>query len=176
MQIEQLKHYAYKKLKQTGIVLREDEIKQIEIADFGLNEFETTGLMLYTYENNDRYCAKELILLANQTCPEHKHPPVFKNNQQIDIGKRETFRCRQGKVYLYVEGLKTEQPQTQAPKGSQEHYSVFHEISMQAGDQYTIEPNTLHWFKSGSEGAIVTEFSSSSRDELDIFTDPRIKR
>ena len=44
------------------------------------------------------------------------------------------------------------------------------------GDQYTIPPNTLHWFQSGDEGAIVSEFSSTSRDESDIFTDPRIKR
>ena len=40
----------------------------------------------------------------------------------------------------------------------------------------TIPPNTLHWFQSGDEGSLVSEFSSTSRDEFDIFTDPRIKR
>lgn len=34
----------------------------------------------------------------------------------------------------------------------------------------------LHWFQAGDEGAVVSEFSSTSRDEFDIFTDPRIKR
>ena len=28
----------------------------------------------------------------------------------------------------------------------------------------------------GDEGAIVSEFSTASRDELDIFTDPRVER
>ena len=44
------------------------------------------------------------------------------------------------------------------------------------GDQYTIPPDTLHWFKAGTEGAIVSEFSSTSRDDLDVFTDPAIRR
>ena len=30
--------------------------------------------------------------------------------------------------------------------------------------------------RSLDEGAIVSEFSSTSRDEFDVFTDPRIKR
>jgi D-lyxose ketol-isomerase len=44
------------------------------------------------------------------------------------------------------------------------------------GEQYTIPPNTLHSFEAGEEGAIVSEFSTTSRDDLDIFTDPRIVR
>jgi D-lyxose ketol-isomerase len=37
-------------------------------------------------------------------------------------------------------------------------------------------PNTLHWFQAGGEGAIVSEFSTRSADDRDIFTDPRIRR
>jgi len=44
------------------------------------------------------------------------------------------------------------------------------------GEQYTIPPNTLHSFEAGDEGAIVSEFSTKSRDALDVFTDPRIVR
>ena len=44
------------------------------------------------------------------------------------------------------------------------------------GQQLTIQPDTLHWFQAGREGAIVTEFSTRSRDELDVFTDPQIVR
>ena len=40
--------------------------------------------------------------------------------------------------------------------------------------KYTIMPNTLHWFQAGPEGAVVSEFSTKSRDEFDIYTDPRI--
>jgi D-lyxose ketol-isomerase len=42
--------------------------------------------------------------------------------------------------------------------------------------QYTIEPDTLHWFQAGDDGAVVSEFSTQSRDGLDVFTDPRIQR
>jgi hypothetical protein len=37
-------------------------------------------------------------------------------------------------------------------------------------------PDTLHWFQAGDEGAVVSEFSTESRDDLDVFTDPRIRR
>lgn len=37
-------------------------------------------------------------------------------------------------------------------------------------------PNTRHWFQAGDEGAVISEFSTKSYDEYDIFTDPRIKR
>ncbi|MHB1630169.1 MAG: D-lyxose/D-mannose family sugar isomerase, partial [Bacilli bacterium] len=55
-------------------------------------------------------------------------------------------------------------------------YTVFCEIELKPGDQYTIAPDTLHWFQAGAEGAVVSEFSSTSRDESDMFTDPRIQR
>jgi len=47
---------------------------------------------------------------------------------------------------------------------------------LQPGQQYTIPPDTLHWFQAGDEGAIVSEFSTRSHDEFDIFTDPQIRR
>jgi D-lyxose ketol-isomerase len=158
-------------LQQVGIALTDEELENIEIAEFGLDELERTGLELIIYENNDRYCAKELVLFPGQTCPEHRHPPVGN-----DPGKMETFRCRWGKVWLYVEGEPTSGYQGTVPEGSEAYYSVFHEIELNPGDQYTIPPNTLHWFQAAGDGAIVSEFSSTSRDEFDIFTDTRIKR
>ncbi len=47
---------------------------------------------------------------------------------------------------------------------------------LRPGEQYTIPPDTLHWFQAGREGAVVTEFSSASRDDLDVFTDPAVRR
>lgn len=158
-------------LEQVGICLTPAEREQIEIAEFGLGELERTGLELVVYVNTDRYCAKELVLFPGQTCPEHRHPPVGS-----DPGKMETFRCRWGKVWLYVEGQTTIPTQATVPAGSEAYYTVFHEIELTPGQQYTIPPNTLHWFQAAGEGAIVSEFSSTSRDEFDIFTDPRIKR
>lgn len=158
-------------LDRVGIELTPEERANIEVAEFGLDELEQTGLELVVYVNTDRYCAKELVLFPRQTCPEHRHPPVGDNP-----GKMETFRCRWGKVWLYVEGDPTPDIQARVPEGGEAYYTVFHEIELLPGDQYTIPPNTLHWFQAGDEGAVVSEFSSTSRDEFDIFTDTRIKR
>lgn len=170
-EVRQAQNKAADMLAQAGIELTPAERENIEVAEFGLGELALTGLELVVYVNTDRYCAKELVLFPRQTCPEHRHPPVGE-----DPGKMETFRCRQGKVWLYVEGAATRPVQANLPAGSEPYYTVFHEIEINPGEQYTIPPNTLHWFQAGDEGAIVSEFSSTSRDEHDIFTDPRIKR
>ncbi|WP_409342503.1 D-lyxose/D-mannose family sugar isomerase [Paenibacillus sp. MBLB4367] len=157
--------------RKAGIVLTPEERDGIEIAEFGLGQLERQGLELITYVNTDRYCAKELVLFPRQTCPEHKHPPVGS-----EPGKMETFRCRYGSVFLYVEGEPAPALKAVIPEGSEPYYTVFHEIELTPGQQYTIPPDTLHWFQAGDEGAVVSEFSSTSRDESDIFTDPNIKR
>lgn len=154
-----------------NIVLTEQEKNNIEIADFGLNEFEETGLAIVVYVNTERCCAKELVLFPRQTCPEHRHPPIGN-----EAGKEETFRCRWGKVYLYVEGKPAETPSAKPPRGREDTYTVWHEVVLNPGDQYTLKPNTLHWFQAGEEGAVISEFSTSSRDEADIFTDLQIVR
>ncbi|WP_391571964.1 D-lyxose/D-mannose family sugar isomerase [Cohnella sp.] len=170
-EVKRAQKRAAELLADAGIVLNDAERENIEVAGFGLGDLESQGLELITYVNTDRYCAKDLVLFPRQTCPEHIHPPI-----NGEPGKMETFRCRWGHVYLYVEGEATAAPQAVVPAGSEPYYTVFHEIVLKPGEQYTIPPNTKHWFQGGSEGAIVSEFSSTSRDEFDIFTDPRIER
>ncbi|WP_167630079.1 D-lyxose/D-mannose family sugar isomerase [Listeria valentina] len=159
----------------SGIAFTEEELKNIDYADFGLNRLETEGLNLIVYVNNDTYCAKEMVLLPGQTCPEHRHP---RRGAHLEIeGKRETFRCRKGKVYLYVEGEEnTAAIKSTIPAGQEAYYTVRHEIELNPGEQYTIEPDTLHWFQAGEEGAIISEFSTPSDDPSDIFTNPNIER
>lgn len=159
---------AAEMLASAGIAITDAEARDLEIADFGLGRLDSEGLEIVVYANNERYCAKELVMFPNQTCPEHRHPPV-----EGRPGKQETFRCRVGEVYLYVPGDPTASPKAKVPH---EHYTVFSEIVLKPGEQYTLPPETLHWFQAGSEGAIVSEFSSPSVDEADIFTDPNIKR
>ena len=142
--------YSAEQFAAAGIELTAEERGRIEVADFGLGDLRKTGLMLLVYVNTDRYCAKELVLYPGQACPEHRHPPF-----DGMPGKEETFRCRRGSVDLWVDGRK---------------------ITLRPGEQFTIPPDTLHWFQAGAEGAVVSEFSSASRDDLDVFTDPRIVR
>ncbi len=159
-------------LRKARVPVTPNEIETMEIADLGLGDIKRMGLAVIVYENNDRYCAKELVLLPRQICPEHRHPRVNGRN----LGKKETFRCRYGEVYLYVAGERTPRPRARVPRAYKPYMSVWHEIVLRPGDQYTLPPNSLHWFQAGGKGAIVSEFSSTSTDENDIFTDPRIRR
>ncbi len=167
-QVRSAREMARAYLERAGIVLTPAESVGIEVADFGLGELETTGLQLVTYVNTDRVCAKELVLFPGQTCPEHRHPPVAG-----EPGKEETFRCRRGTVYLHVEGEPTPEPRATPPG---EHYDSMHEVVLEPGEQYTIPPDTWHWVPAGPEGARVSEFSSTSVDESDVFRDPRVDR
>jgi D-lyxose ketol-isomerase len=168
----ELKERSYKMLQKAGIVITPEEKENIEIADCGFDDIENCGLQIVVYENNDRYCAKELILFPRQMCPEHRHPPIDESN----IGKQETFRCRWGKVYLYVEGEPTPNPKAKVMEKYRDYLTVWKEIVLHPGDQYTLLADTKHWFQAGDEGCVVSEFSSTSLDETDIFTDPRVQR
>ena len=155
--------------EKAGIVLSDEEKKNIEVCDFGIGIVQKVGLQLLTYINTDRVCAKEMVLMPGQTCPEHKHIPT--NGME---GKEETFRCRYGKVYLYVSGNgNKEDVQARIPETD---VSVFHEVVLNPGDQYTIMPETWHWFQAGEYGAVISEFSTRSTDETDQFTDKRLVR
>lgn len=157
--------------EKAGIVLTLEEKENIEVVDFGFGDLARIGLEIVTYVNTERCCAKEMVMFPHQTCPEHRHPNV--NGQ---LGKEETFRCRWGKVYLYVPGRKTPKPHCAPPKGREKHYKVWREVELQPGRQYTLFPDTLHWFQAGDEGAVLSEFSTKSWDEKDIFTDPAVQR
>jgi len=163
-------------MRAAGLVLHPSEEDAVEIADFGLGRFAEFGLAIHVYVNTDRCCAKELMMLPGQICPEHRHPPL-----DGDPGKEETFRVRQGVVDLFVPGHRqdTDERSTalaRVPADKQQAFTMFKCIHLEPGDQYTLRPNTPHWFVAGPDGAIVSEFSTRSRDEADVFTDPAIRR
>lgn len=162
---------AVEYLKKARIAITSEEKNRIEVVDLGLGRLNEVGLEIVVYENNDKYCAKELILLPRQICPEHRHPDIG-----LRRGKMETFRCRWGEVHLYVPGRKTRNPRARIPNDRKPYHTVWHEIILKPGHQYTVPPDTLHWFQGGKEGAVVSEFSTTSVDEKDIFTDPNIER
>lgn len=157
-----------------GIILTDKEKENIEVSDFALNNINKVGLQLIVYVNTEKCCAKEMYLEPFQTCPEHIHVNGVDENGKPFEGKEETFRVRKGTCYLYIggEGKKEDIKATIPPTD----VTVFHEIILKEGQQWTLYPNTWHWFQAGPEGCIVSEFSTKSRDEFDVFTDKRIKR
>lgn len=169
--LEEAQARAAAALQAAGIVLTSAECANIEVADFGLNDLEHIGLEIVVYVNTARVCAKELVLFPGQICPEHRHPTV--NGRP---GKEETFRCRAGQVFLYVPGEPAVAPKGHIPADKADVFTVWHEFVLNPGEQYTLMPDTLHWFQGGPQGAVVSEFSTTSTDDADIFTDPAIAR
>src|ERR1700722_3496487 len=88
--------------EKAGIFLTRKEKQNVGLGSYWLEMPDAIGSGCVTYFNTKRCCARELVMLPWQTIPEHRHPPVGDYP-----GKEETFRCRWGSVYLYVEGKKT---------------------------------------------------------------------
>ena len=168
---EEHKEKALRAFYEAGIALTQHEKAKIEIADFGLNDLDRYGVQLIVFENNEDYCAKTVYLSPGQICPEHRHPPVNSSS-----GKRETFRCLSGSMYLYVPGEKSKLPKATVPESEMKFFTVWNEIILQPGDQYTVPPNNLHWFQAGSKGVIFAEYSMPNTDEHDIFTNSAVVR
>lgn len=169
--IRKAQERAVEMLEDAKIPLTEAEKEQVEVCDYELGDLETIGTQIVIYVNTNRCCAKELILFPWQICPEHIHPQLGDYP-----GKEETFRCRWGEVYLYVPGEPAAEPKARVPEDRKPYFRVWHEIVLRPGEQYTLKEQTLHWFQAGPEGAIVSEFSTQSYDDKDIFTDPEITR
>ncbi len=171
MPLDVARQQAARMISSAGIAVREDELTQIEVADFGLNELELSGAQILTLVSSDKVAAKLIALLPGQTLPEHKHPPLG-----AYAGKEETLRCAWGEAYVYGPGDPTPEPLGHPPAHRRATYTVWHECVLKPGNQVTFQPGTLHWFQAGPEGAILWSFSTKATDVQDIFTDQAIKR
>ena len=87
-EFEEKRQQARVLLQKTGIAIRSDEFELIEVVDLGLSELAQSGAQILTLINTEKIGVKLLILLPNQTMPEHKHPSIGNYT-----GKEETFRC-----------------------------------------------------------------------------------
>lgn len=170
---EEIRQRALAYFDKAHIYLKEEEKKNLEIADMGMDRIEEIGIQIHIYVDTKRCSAKEMVLLPNQVVPEQTHPPFGDYP-----GKEESFRVRWGTLYVYVEGDPVPRGEMKAkiPPDKEGTFTVFHEIVLEKGDQYTIEPNVTHWICGGPEGCVVSEFATYNRDDLDYFTDPEVKR
>ena len=120
--------------------------------------------------NTDRLAAKVLVLFPDQTEREHWHTKVGD-----DPGEQETIRNIWGEMRFYVEGPDLLKEGFIAP-GKEEAYTLQHEFALDSSDQLTYEPHGKNWFQGGSRGAVLYSFSTTVRDGLDGFSDPKIQR
>lgn len=68
---------------------------QIEITDFGKDDFQALGLALIIRVSEPEYASKWLVVFPGQTCPNHYHEKI-----------KETFFIIKGEVTMWVDGKK----------------------------------------------------------------------
>lgn len=93
-------------------------------------------------------------------------------------GKAETFDIIYGDGSFFLPGEETKSPKYSIPESQKVHVKHRNELYIKAGDgkQIHLDPNTPHSARAGPDGMVAIEYSLPSRDEADIFTDPRIQR
>jgi D-lyxose ketol-isomerase len=154
----------------SGIQISQSEANKIEVVDFGLNNLKKEGAQILTLVQTDRISIKVIALFPGQTEPEHWHPRV-----DDDPGKEETIRVVNGFLYLYQPG-ESNINVGQVPESKDYAYTCRNELVMSVNDQFTLKPGTKHWFRAGSQGAVVYSYSTIARDILDKFSDPEVIR
>jgi len=157
-------------IEKSGLYFSYEEKKKIAVVDFGLSDIYNVGVQILTFFETERIAGKLLVLLPNQTLPEHWHPP-FGNNP----GKQEIIRAVWGSLRFYIPG-EDNMKVGFIPDGQEGNFLVRHEIIMEPGDQLVLEPGTKHWFQAGPEGAVFYSFSTTVNDIMDEFSNPEIVR
>lgn len=157
-------------IEEAGVFLTEADKAKMTAADFGLNRIKVEGVQILTMFETDRIAGKILVLLPNQTEPEHWHPTVGD-----DAGKEEVIRAISGNLRFYIPG-EDNMKEGFILEGKESCYTLRHEIVMKPGDQLVLPAGTKHWFQAGPEGAVMYSFSSKVTDLMDKFTDPDVDR
>ena len=157
---------AIELLKKAGFSLTKREIDSMEANDFGLSNFEEEGFFLIDLLRTDQVRTNLLILLPNQTLPQHLHP-----SYAHEKGKEETIRVLFGETKVFVEGDRNNS-NIVIPKGKSEYYTSRHEIKLKVAEQYSVPPNVKHWFQASSEGSVNIAFQNRVNEDYNIFYDP----
>ncbi len=161
---------AIEMIRRVGIAVSENELNNMDAADFGLNDLYAEGAQMLELFNTHRISAKVIVLFAGQTLPEHWHDKVGD-----DPGKEEIIRAAYGKAYVYLPGSSVVIA-SQIPKGKGKYYTSRKEFILTPGEQIVLSPGIKHWIQAGVEGAVLYSFSTCARDELDKFSDPAVIR
>ena len=161
---------AAEMMRRAGLVISQQEIEQMDVADFGLSNLMREGAQILSLIDTDRVAARAIALFPGQTEPEHWHTG-FDGYE----GKQETLRMISGLLYLYLPGESTIS-EGAVPEGKEDVYTVRHEIIMKPTDTVTMPVGQRHWFQGGPEGAVFYTISTLAVDARDPFTDPNVVR
>jgi D-lyxose ketol-isomerase len=151
----------------SGFRVTDAEWKALEVSDFGLDNLPHEGFAFIDILRSVRLRITLLVLLPNQTLPQHMHPPY-----EGEQGKEETLRVLFGQTRIYVKGEESNPPML-IPAGKESYYTARREISLNPGEQHTVPPNIEHWFQGGPEGSVNMCFQNRVDENRNFFWDPK---
>jgi D-lyxose ketol-isomerase len=154
-------------LRRSGFPVTDAERESLEISDFGLGHLRSEGFAFIDTLRSARLRITLIILLPNQTLPQHVHPPY-----EGEPGKEETIRVLFGQTKVYIKG-KAVAPDMLIPAGKDSFYTARQEIRLNSGEQYTVLPGTEHWFQCGPEGSVNICFQNRVDENKNLFWDPQ---
>jgi len=142
-----------------------------DVTDFGLGDFNSSGLILINLAEEKEYCEKLMFAYINQVTPLHTHKK-----------KKEDIIVRWGALRLELwngEPDESKRYQTFEVQVSGELKTIQNgsELEIKAGERITLTPGIYHAFWPVSEDCIIGEVSTANNDHNDnFFVNPDIGR
>jgi D-lyxose ketol-isomerase len=144
---------------------------QWDVTDFGLGEFEKSGLVLLNLADEPEYCEKLMFAKKNQITPAHYHNK-----------KKEDIIVRKGVLQIQFWKKDTGSPSLNSVikikvNGKFKEIKSGDVVELHSGERVTIHPGILHAFFSLSDECMIGEVSTANDDENDnFFLNPDIGR
>ena len=120
-----------------------------DVTDFGLGDFQRTGLTSVILAEQKEYCEKIMYVKKDQVTPDHYH-----------ARKKEDIICRYGR--LAVQLFSDEKTVSLQVNGEVRELPADRLLILNSGERVTLTRGVRHAFWSESEYAVVGEVSTAS--------------
>jgi D-lyxose ketol-isomerase len=141
-----------------------------DITDFGLDDFNTYGLVLINLAEEPEYCEKLMYARKSQKTPAHMHRK-----------KKEDIICRKGRLTVQIWNGPPENKRAGTfqikVNGQLKTCNHGDTLTLASGERVTLTPGVYHEFYPESDHCIIGEVSTANDDLHDnFFVDPKIAR
>jgi D-lyxose ketol-isomerase len=126
------------------------------------------------FEGLDEFPAGTQYIVPSQSETRQLVSPVREGT--LIPGKQEYFHILYGAGSLYLPGEATSHPAYPPPSSRAACITARREARLTPGVGCHLDANTAHSVVAGPDGLVLLEFSLTSRDPLDIYTDPAVRR
>lgn len=135
-----------------------------DVTDFGLGDFDRTGLTLVNLAEQPEYCEKLMYVRQGQVTPRHYH-----------ASKKEDIICRWGR--LAIELSAPDDTVSLQVNGEMRTLAAGKPLLLRSGERVTLSRGILHAFWADAAYAVVGEVSTANDDANDnFFEDQRVGR